>query len=297
MMKKWLSAFRLRTLPLAASSVIAGSAMAWHQDIFSWTTFWLALITTFLLQVLSNLANDYGDYSHGVDNEQRVGPARAMQSGAITKSQMQRALVINTILALISGISLLWFSLGERGEFYPALLLLGMGMLAIAAAFKYTVGKNPYGYLGLGDLAVFIFFGLTGVIGTYYLHTGILSAHVLLPAATIGLFSAAVLNLNNLRDHENDRSSGKNTLVVRMGFSNGKIYQMLLITGATCCAIVLCLMSGDAFYRWFTLLIPALQWLLLVKVFRTKIPADLDGELKKVALSTFAYSLLLWILF
>lgn len=296
-MKKWLAAFRLRTLPLAASSVIAGSAMAWHDQPFHWSIFVLALITTFFLQILSNLANDYGDFSHGVDNDKRVGPQRAMQSGAITKSQMKRALVLTTILSLVSGIALLWFSLGERGLFMQALLMLSIGILAIVAAFKYTVGKNPYGYLGLGDLSVFLFFGITGVMGTYYLHTGVLSDHVLLPAVAVGLFSAAVLNLNNLRDHENDRASGKITLVVRMGFYNGKIYQLMLIGGASCCAIALCILTGDNFYKWFTLIIPALQLLLVRKVFRTHVPAMLDSELKKVALSTFVYSVLLWMLF
>lgn len=296
-MKKWLSAFRLRTLPLAASSVIAGSAMAWHYDSFSWVTFGLALATTFLLQILSNLANDYGDFSHGVDNDKRVGPQRALQSGAITKSQMQRALVITTSLSLLSGVLLLWFALGKRGEFVAALVLLAIGLLAIVAAFKYTVGKNPYGYLGLGDLSVFLFFGLAGVLGTYYLHTGVIHSHVFLPATTIGLFSAAVLNLNNLRDHENDKASGKNTLVVRMGFYNGKVYQAMLVIGASCCAISLCLFSGGNTWRWFSLLIPFLQLFLLFKVFRTKEPAALDGELKKVALSTFAYSVFIWIFF
>jgi 1,4-dihydroxy-2-naphthoate octaprenyltransferase len=237
-MKKWIQAMRLRTLPLAASCILAGAAAAKTQDEINGLVLTLTLATTFLLQILSNLANDYGDYSHGVDNEQRVGPTRALQSGAISQAQMKRALVVTTLITLLSGLSLLWIVFSPKAQFIQALLMLLLGVAAIAAAIKYTVGSNPYGYRGLGDLFVFLFFGPVGVMGTYYLLSSELVAEHLLLAITTGFYSTAVLNLNNLRDHVNDAASGKQTLVVKMGFRNGKVYQTILIlTGSLslCC--------------------------------------------------------------
>jgi 1,4-dihydroxy-2-naphthoate octaprenyltransferase len=292
-MKKWIQAMRLRTLPLAASCILAGAAAAKTQGEINGVVLALTLATTFLLQILSNLANDYGDYSHGVDNEQRVGPTRALQSGAISQAQMKRALIITTALTLLSGMYLLWVVFSPKAQFVQALLMLLLGFGAIAAAIRYTVGSNPYGYRGLGDLFVFLFFGPVGVLGTCYLLTGVLTASPILLAMTTGLYSTAVLNLNNLRDHVNDAASGKQTLVVKMGFRNGKVYQTILIlTGSLslCCWIFL---NAQSTLAWIPVISALGQCALLLTVWKTQQPALLDPLLKKVAILTLLSSLLL----
>lgn len=293
-MKKWIQAARLRTLPLAASCILTGAAAAKLEGETNGLILTLTLFTTFLLQILSNLANDYGDYSHGVDNENRVGPARALQSGAISKASMKSALIITTVATLLSGLSLLWLVFAPKSQFVQALLMLVLGLAAIAAAIKYTVGSNPYGYRGLGDFFVFLFFGPVGVIGTYYLLTGAMTIQLILPAITTGLYSAAVLNLNNLRDHINDKASGKHTLVVKMGFRNGKVYQSVLV-GAGTLTLVAWVFLHDGINLFWSLVPAIAQCLLLIKVWRCETPASLDGELKKVALLTFAMALLLFV--
>ncbi len=294
-MKKWIHAMRLRTLPLAASCILAGAAAAKADGFRNTTILVLTLCTAFLLQILSNFANDYGDFTHGVDNEHRVGPKRAMQSGAISKAQMRRALIITTILTLVSGISLLWIVFAPKSQFVSALLMLLIGIGAIAAAIKYTVGNNPYGYRGLGDLFVFAFFGPVGVIGTYFLIASGFKLSVLLPACTIGLFSTAVLNLNNLRDHENDRASGKRTLIVQMGFRNGKVYQSLLIAFGIISLIIWLIFTSTGSLAWSACVPALLQSLLLLRVWRAQEPAKLDPELKKVAMLAFLTALLLFL--
>jgi 1,4-dihydroxy-2-naphthoate octaprenyltransferase len=292
-MKKWIQAMRLRTLPLAASCILAGAAAAKTLGEINGVVLALTLATTFLLQILSNLANDYGDYSHGVDNEQRVGPTRALQSGAISQAQMKRALIITTALTLLSGMYLLWVVFSPKAQFVQALLMLLLGFGAIAAAIKYTVGSNPYGYRGLGDLFVFLFFGPVGVLGTCFLLTGVLTASPMLLAMTTGLYSTAVLNLNNLRDHVNDAASGKQTLVVKMGFRNGKVYQTILIlTGSLslCCWIFL---NAQSTLAWIPVIAALGQCALLLTVWKTQQPALLDPLLKKVAILSLLSSLLL----
>lgn len=293
-MKRWISAMRLRTLPLAASCIMAGTVAAAHDGGHQPWVIGLALLTTFLLQILSNLANDYGDFDHGVDNENRVGPARALQSGAITPGAMKTALIIVSLLALISGITMLWLAFGTKGLFLQTLIWLTIGLAAIAAAIKYTVGSSPYGYRGLGDVFVFAFFGIVGVMGSYMLNTAVWSWIALPLAIAIGCYSTAVLNLNNLRDHENDRAMNKRTLVVMMGFVNGKIYQTALITLGTLALVYWIALHGHHTRAWLAALPAAIQCLLLVKVWKTKVPEALDSELKKVALLTFLTSVLLW---
>ncbi len=284
---------RLRTLPLAASCTLMGSALGWNEAKNPWLIFSLSLITTFLLQILSNLANDYGDYTSGVDNADRVGPERALQSGAITKSKMFRALILCASLAFFSGLSLLWVALASAGFFYQALGFLAIGVLAIAAAFKYTMGKNPYGYRGLGDVFVFLFFGLVGVCGTYFLFAHQWNSWVVLPAAAVGLLSCAVLNLNNLRDHVNDAASNKITLVVKLGFEQAKVYHSALIALAFLSLLFFGLFNCNVpfYFRTIWQWLCFLPFILLFKnvatVIKCKEPASLDPELKKVALSTF----------
>lgn len=236
----WIKAARLRTLPLTLVCIGTGSAaayvyngyghsVAWGASLrsyFDWTTLGLTVLTALLLQILSNFANDYGDFVKGTDNEARVGPERALQSGAITQGQMKTALWILGVAALASGIALLLHALHSLTEW---LIFFGLGLLSILAAITYTVGKNAYGYKGLGDIMVFVFFGLTGVFGTFYLQTKHLDWVALLPAVSVGLFSTGVLNMNNLRDTENDRASGKITIPVRIGVTGAKIYQTVLV--------------------------------------------------------------------
>lgn len=285
---------RLRTLPLAASCIMAGAVAAAHDGGHKPLVIGLALLTTFLLQILSNLANDYGDYSHGVDNENRVGPARALQSGAISPSAMKTALIVVSALTLCSGLSMLWLAFGSAGLFTQALIWLIVGIAAIASAIKYTVGSSPYGYRGFGDLFVFLFFGLVGVMGTYMLNTALWSWMSLPLAICIGCYSTAVLNLNNLRDHENDRAMNKRTLVVMMGFVNGKVYQTSLIAVGTLALGSWLFVHNQNTIGWLPLIPAFLQCLLLLKVWKTQVPQALDSELKKVALLTFATSVLLW---
>lgn len=173
--------------------------LALYHDSFQLPILIAALTTTLFLQVLSNLANDYGDFKNGIDNENRLGPQRTVQSGEIKPHHMLVGIIICGALALASGIWLL-YEAAKTTNIVIVLSFLLLGLLAIAAAVKYTVGKNPYGYRGLGDIAVFLFFGITGVAGTYFLHTNTIDWPELLPAVAIGMLATGVLNLNNLRD-------------------------------------------------------------------------------------------------
>jgi 1,4-dihydroxy-2-naphthoate octaprenyltransferase len=230
----WLKAARLRTLPLTLVCIGTGGSLACYRDCFSWPVWWLSLITAVLLQILSNFANDYGDFVKGTDNENRVGPERALQSGALSVKQMRIALVALSLIALFSGVYLIYEAPGLSSA-SQWLAFLGLGLLSILAAVTYTVGKNAYGYKGLGDVMVFLFFGLTGVVGAFYLHAGSWPFAVWLPATSVGLFSVGVLNMNNTRDMENDRESGKITVPVRIGLRGAKAYQAVLILGGVIC--------------------------------------------------------------
>ena len=292
--KDWLNAFRLRTLPLALSCILVGSGMAYGSPGFNWIIFSLAISTTLFLQILSNLANDYGDAEKGTDNENRIGPKRAIQSGKITSTQMKKGIIFLVILTLVSGISLIYNSnLGDNKIAHIGFVLLGI--VCIVSAIKYTAGKGAYGYKGLGDVFVFIFFGLVGVCGTYFLFTKEINLLQVLPGISIGLFSAAVLNLNNMRDIENDEASGKNTLVVKIGLKKAKIYHfsIILIGISTSIIFVLQSLSSPINFIFLISFIPLI--IHLFKVFKNQIPANLDPELKKVALSTFLFSILFWV--
>lgn len=283
-LKHWLHAFRLRTLPLAVSSIIAGCALAWFHHGFNAPVLALALLTAILLQILSNLANDLGDHQHGTDNKERVGPQRAVQSGAITPATMKRAMLICGALAFLSGVALTVTALGLS---VTTLIFLLLGLLAIGAAVKYTFGKNPYGYAGLGDVSVLLFFGIVGVCGTFYLHTEQFEPLILLPAFGFGLLSTGVLNVNNLRDIKNDKASGKITMAVRLGFDGAKGYHGILIVGALLCLIAFTAISFVGMPQWGWLIaLPALGTHMRT-VLRAHDPASLDPQLKKLALTTF----------
>ncbi|MGL6315457.1 1,4-dihydroxy-2-naphthoate polyprenyltransferase [Vibrio sp. WXL103] len=276
----WLSAARPKTLPLALTAIITASTLAWSHGSFSWSVALLALLTATLLQILSNLANDYGDAEKGTDNEQRIGPMRAIQSGAVSLSAMRKAIIINVILTIISGSALVAVSLESLQN---VLLFLTLGGLAIAAAIAYTVGAKPYGYLGLGDMAVFIFFGLLGVLGTYFLHTGELALITLLPAIGCGLLSVGVLNVNNMRDIENDAVCGKRTLAVRLGLAGAKRYHyQVVLIGFACLMITNQLLGAPLWLMllWLVALLVVRGHLLKVK--RAVQPKELAPQLPQM---------------
>jgi 1,4-dihydroxy-2-naphthoate octaprenyltransferase len=285
----WIRAFRLRTLPLALSSAILGSFLAYAQGTFQWKIFILATTTTLFLQILSNLANDYGDAMHGIDSVHRLGPGRVTQSGLVTKKQMRIMIVLFVTLSLASGSLLIFTGLHHIG-WKTILIFFLLGISAIFAAIKYTVGKSPYGYIGLGDIFVFIYFGIVGVAGTYYLHVNTFDPWILLPASAIGLLSSGVLNLNNMRDIENDARSGKRTLVVYIGKKAAKIYHLVLISLSILFSLVYTFVHFNSFYQFLFILTCPLFILNVIVVMKNTEPGELNKELKKLALSTFAFS-------
>ncbi|MEH6451966.1 MAG: 1,4-dihydroxy-2-naphthoate octaprenyltransferase [Psychromonas sp.] len=292
----WISALRLRTLPLAAASIILSAGLAAHAQIFDLSIFILLLFTALLLQILSNLANDYGDSITGADNETRVGPLRSMQTGKITATSMKKAIIFTVILVLLSGISLLTMALGQNVTSW--LLFILLGIFAIIAAITYTMGKIPYGYRAMGDIAVFVFFGLVGVVGSYYLYDLSFNWPLLLPAISVGLLSASVLNINNLRDLYSDKQANKITLVVLLGRKKAFIYHLFLILTAPVLAS-LYLLGLENVQTWqFIFLLSFSPLLKSCFKLNDAISADLrDGcifneELKNTALSTFVFCLL-----
>jgi 1,4-dihydroxy-2-naphthoate octaprenyltransferase len=300
-MKHWIEAARLRTLPLSVSGIIVGSMYALANptenvltptEVFNWKLFAIAIVTTLGLQILSNFANDYGDGLKGTDNEDRVGPKRTIQSGLITPQAMKRAIVLTSVLTLLSAIYLIYLAFGAHNLGYSLFYLI-LGIVAIASAIRYTVGNSAYGYRGFGDVFVFVFFGLVSTLGVNFLYSKQLDAILFLPATAIGFLSVAVLNLNNMRDEASDRKSGKNTLVVKMGIENAKKYHYLLILGAMALVVLFAILSHFKFDQYLFLL----AFVPLVKHINTVVKNQnsklLDPELKKVALSTFALSILL----
>lgn len=292
-MKKWIEAARVRTLPLSLSGIILGGMLAKWKGDFDGIIFGLSCLTTILFQVLSNFANDYGDGIKGTDNEHRVGPRRAIQSGAITQKAMRRGIIITTLLSLISAIALLMhaFIPGYWKEFF---IFIGLGILCILAALFYTMGKKPYGYMGLGDIFVFIFFGLVAVLGSEFLYTKTFTWDSLLPASAVGLFSVAVLNLNNMRDIDSDRMSNKKTLALRIGFQNAKYYQLILMNLPFILCLIFLLIHKSKFnvqfenisslkpFLFFVLFIP--NTILRRKILYTEEPEKLDLYMKPTAL-------------
>ena len=289
--KIWLNAFRLRTLPLSFSCVIVGSALAFAYGNLSIIVLILTLSTTLCLQILSNLANDYGDGVKGTDNYSRIGPVRTIQNGSITQKSMKAAIVVFILFSLTSGIGLVYFGLkGVSFGIIGIFLLLGIG--AIVASVKYTVGRKAYGYYGMGDVFVFIFFGLIGVAGTYYLHTHIFNQYILLPAASIGFLSVGVLNLNNMRDIESDKLSGKNTIPVNIGQRKSKLYHTILLLLAILAILIYVIAGYSSIYQLTFLLVSPLIFINIFKVWQVKDLALYDGLLKKLAISTFIFSII-----
>ena len=288
----WLHAFRLRTLPLALSSIIMASMLAAAVHSFSWSITILASLTTLLLQILSNLSNDYGDSESGIDNEERVGPARAVQSGLISADEMKQMMVVFASLALVSGLMLVYQGT-KHLEMSYGLVFIMLGVAAITAAIKYTVGKNPYGYRGLGDFYVLVFFGIIGTLGTYFLQTSTLPFSIVFPAISVGLLSVGVLNVNNMRDIINDENSGKRTIVVMLGSRVAKIYHLLLISIALLSALLYVVSNYTSLLNFLFLLAFVPLAFHIRRVWANNEPALLDSEMKILALSTLLFSLLL----
>ncbi|MCL5244710.1 1,4-dihydroxy-2-naphthoate octaprenyltransferase [Cellulophaga sp. 20_2_10] len=295
-LKAWVNAARLRTLPLSVSGIIVGYALASLFGFTNSTIFIIALLTTVALQVTSNFANDYGDGVKGTDNETRIGPKRAYQSGILTRKELKRGIIIAIVVSLALIVALILSAFSRDSLLYIAIFFV-LGVLAVWASIKYTVGESAYGYRGLGDVFVFIFFGLVSVLGCMFLLTSKLYAIAFLPAITVGLLSVAVLNLNNLRDIISDKNSGKNTIVVKMGFLNGKKYHYSILIVSFICALVFTLYSYTSYinFIWILAYIPIAKH--FTRIVKMKDSLTMDPELKIVALSSFLFAILFYFSF
>ena len=289
MVKHWIRALRLRTLPLALASIGMGTFLSASAGNFKWDIFIGCVLTTVFLQVLSNLANDYGDSIHGADSVEREGPQRAVQAGVISAGAMRKAIILLTGLSFASGVALLYFSFGwSLGAF---LVFLGIGLVAIVAAVTYTAGNKPYGYAGLGDFSVLIFFGFVAVMGSAYLYEHTVRWQYVLPAISTGLFSVAVLNLNNIRDIVSDKKAGKFSIPVRIGRSKAVLYHWLLLLLGLLCAVFYVLKSRIVWTELLFLLVTPLFLINAQAVYRKEDPKELDPFLKQMAISTLLFVL------
>ena len=273
---------------MALASIFMASFIAAYHEVFRWEVFFLAVLTTTLLQILSNLANDYGDSVHGADSIERQGPARAVQSGVISKEEMKKAMILFAVLSFVSGIALLYVALTDLIVF---LSFVGLGLMAIVAAITYTSGSNPYGYAGLGDLSVFLFFGLVGVLGTYFLHSMEFSSALLFPAMSLGFFSAAVLNINNIRDIDSDTKAGKRSIPVRIGRNSAVKYNWFLIVAGNLSLLVFVLTQEVWGGLLAFLVAPVMISIANGVADPQKTATQIDPYLKKMAIST-----LIWVL-
>ena len=287
--RSWLLAFRLRTLPLALSSIGMGSFLAASIQRFNVLVFLLSAITTIFLQILSNLANDYGDSVNGVDHLHRKGPSRMVQAGHISLGAMKKGIIVFVILSLLSGIYLLYVALGWNLKTFVFFLIVGLS--AILAAMAYTIGKKPYGYLGLGDMSVLLFFGIVGVAGSFYLHTRFIGWEYILPALSCGLFSMAVLNVNNIRDIESDKLAGKMSIPVRIGRKRAVKYHWFLLIGGMIAALTFTYLNFNSYFQLLFLI--TIPFLLRngMAVEKNTEPRQLDPYLKQLALTTLLFVL------
>jgi 1,4-dihydroxy-2-naphthoate octaprenyltransferase len=288
--RSWIEAIRLRTLPLAIASILMGSFLAISSKEYNWTVIILCIITTLFLQILSNLANDYGDGMKGTDNKERLGPKRTIQSGSISPKEMRLGIVVFMVLSFISGIWLIIESLGMNWQL--GLLFLFLGVASIGAAIKYTVGNKAYGYSGFGDVFVFLFFGIIAVLGTYFLNTHSLNWEIILPASSMGFLCTGVLNLNNMRDMENDAISGKRTMALILGFETSKKYHYTIITLAMVNALVFVALQYHSLWQFIFLVSYPLIIKELYEINKITDKSLLDPYIKRLALSTLLFTIL-----
>ena len=288
----WLKAARPKTIPLSISGILVGSSFSIYQGFFDSIIFILAIVTAVCFQVLSNFANDYGDGLKGTDNH-RIGPERVVASGLITLSQIKRAIIVTSVFSLGFSLTLIFYVFDD--SLLNISIFIGLSLCSIIAAITYTVGKTPYGYYGFGDLFVFIFFGLISVVGSNFLYTKFFDHSVILLAIIIGLLCTAVLNINNIRDIENDRNSSKRTIPVQIGFKFSKYYHFFIIA----LSIFLLFIWLAEFNYSSNFIFIAFSFLILLrhiyKVVRSKFPADFKPLLTELAISVFLVSVLICI--
>lgn len=288
-LKIWLQAARLRTLPLSLSGIIVGNGLAYGNDRFSLVILVLSLATTIAFQVLSNFANDYGDGVKGTDNESRIGPARVLQQGLLTRAQLKKGIQICAVVSLVFAFALIYVAFGTSDLQYSLIFVL-LGIASVVAAIKYTVGTNAYGYKALGDLFVFLFFGGVSVLGSYFLQVHEFQIEIILPATSLGLLSVGVLNLNNMRDLHTDKEVNKITMAVLLGASLSKAYHTFLLIGAVLTAVFYVKMDIQPAYLFMIAVLPMMIHLRRVLGFTD--PQEFDPELKRLALCTFLFAIL-----
>tara|TARA_B100001175_G_scaffold317721_1_gene335950 strand:+ start:303 stop:1211 length:909 start_codon:yes stop_codon:yes gene_type:complete len=291
----WLAASRLRTLPLSVAGIITGNAIASKEESFSSVIFILSLLTAIAFQVVSNFANDYGDGIKGTDNADRLGPKRILQRGLLSAKSLKTGIFISATISILLSISLIYVAFGVD-QFFVSLIFISLATTAVWASIKYTVGQGAYGYNGMGDLFVFLFFGWVSVMGAYYLQTQIIDSSSFFLGTSIGLLSAGVLNLNNMRDISNDKNSQKNTLVVFLGSQKAKYYHYLLMLMGT---LFLFFGIGVVWVKEnpISLLITLPILIHLYQVVKISKPIAYDPLLKELAMSTFFISLALFVIF
>ena len=290
-LKIWWETARPKTLPLALASIFTGSALGYwaNPQGFNGLVMALCLLTTILLQVLSNFANDYGDHQKGSDTEERIGPLRGIQKGAISAKELKWGLILMVVASFLSGSFLIEIAYENLSDL---LAFAGLGILAIVAAITYTVGAKPYGYMGLGDISVLVFFGLLGVGGTYYLQTHSIDSHIILPAIGSGLLASAVLNINNLRDIEQDSKAGKNTLAVRLGAYKGRVYHCILLSVAALCYLAFAVATAISWTNYLFILAMPLLAKHAIFVYRSQQPSELRPMLAQMSMISLLINIL-----
>ena len=290
-LKMWWETARPKTLPLALASIFTGSALGYwaNPQGFNGLVMALCLLTTILLQVLSNFANDYGDHQKGSDTEERIGPLRGIQKGAISAKELKWGLILMVVASFLSGSFLIGIAYENLSDL---LAFAGLGILAMVAAITYTVGAKPYGYMGLGDISVLVFFGLLGVGGTYYLQTHSIDSHIILPAIGSGLLASAVLNINNLRDIEQDAKAGKNTLAVRLGAYKGRVYHCILLSVAALCYLAFALATAISWSNYLFVLAMPLLAKHAIFVYLSQQPSELRPMLAQMSMISLLINIL-----
>lgn len=287
--KIWLQASRLRTLPLSLSGIIVGNGLAYGSNQFSLVILYLSLATTIAFQVLSNFANDYGDGVKGTDNESRIGPARVLQQGLLTREELKRGIQICAAVSLVFIFALIYVAFGTSDLLYSLIFII-LGIASVVAAIKYTIGSNAYGYRALGDLFVFLFFGGVSVLGSYFLQAQEFQIDLILPATALGLLSVGVLNLNNMRDIHTDKEVNKITMAVLLGASLSKAYHAFLLIGAVLTTVFYVKMDIQPAYLFMIAVLPMM--IHLRRVLGYTDPKEFDPELKRLALCTFLFAIL-----
>ncbi len=281
-MSPYIQSLRLRTLPLSVAGILLGSGLAYKTGSFSWPVCLLAVLTALSLQILSNLSNELGDAQKGTDTDQHGRAAYGLQAGTITEKQMKRMIGLFIGLCVIFGAALIYTAFGTL-LCMESLIFLGLGSLAIIGAMTYTLGKHSYGYIGLGDLSVFLFFGLLSTIGAYYLQTRTVTSEAVWCGIAIGLPCVGVLNLNNLRDMSNDRVHGKRTFASLLGPVGARVYHYLLLF---CCMLIF-ILNG---HYWIALITPV--WVWHIRVVGIQPPETLDKQMPVLMFSTLIVAIL-----